>query len=298
MHLHTHLLDCILDYGPVYSFWLFSFERYNGILGEYCTNQRSVEIQLIRKFTSNQMIKDIPFPNTFKEIFQPIIDRLIPKQAGSLQDQASVEIDTTPGVVISSSLLSIGPLRRNAWICNEALYTCCAPFHRDCLDVEYLPYLKKTYKAMFDDLDESTITRNFQRYSSCKFDVEKYGSINTRGERSSYVLARWCGLGGKIESRGTDLRPGIIKYFMKQNIKVNGQYVSCVLAAVLWFQVHPERHSLGSPVEVWCKDLFEIDGPASFIPVQRIHGKFVPAFDNINNENVLIVCPLPRKIQV
>ena len=26
MHLHMHLLDCILDYGPVYSFWLFSFE--------------------------------------------------------------------------------------------------------------------------------------------------------------------------------------------------------------------------------------------------------------------------------
>ena len=25
MHLHTHLVDCILDYGPVYSFWLFIF---------------------------------------------------------------------------------------------------------------------------------------------------------------------------------------------------------------------------------------------------------------------------------
>ena len=28
MHMHSHLADCILDYGPVYSFWLFSFERY------------------------------------------------------------------------------------------------------------------------------------------------------------------------------------------------------------------------------------------------------------------------------
>ena len=32
IHLHTHLADCIRDYGPVHSFWLFSFERYNGIL--------------------------------------------------------------------------------------------------------------------------------------------------------------------------------------------------------------------------------------------------------------------------
>lgn len=23
MHLHTHLLNCIKDYGPIYSFWLF-----------------------------------------------------------------------------------------------------------------------------------------------------------------------------------------------------------------------------------------------------------------------------------
>ena len=27
MHLHCHLYDCILDFGPIYSFWLFSFER-------------------------------------------------------------------------------------------------------------------------------------------------------------------------------------------------------------------------------------------------------------------------------
>jgi hypothetical protein len=33
MHLHGHLYDCLLDFGPVYSFWLFSFERENGVTG-------------------------------------------------------------------------------------------------------------------------------------------------------------------------------------------------------------------------------------------------------------------------
>ena len=32
MHLHCHLKECVLDYGPIHSFWCFSFERYNGIL--------------------------------------------------------------------------------------------------------------------------------------------------------------------------------------------------------------------------------------------------------------------------
>lgn len=27
IHLHGHIVDCILDFGPVYNFWLFSFER-------------------------------------------------------------------------------------------------------------------------------------------------------------------------------------------------------------------------------------------------------------------------------
>lgn len=27
MHLHMHLKECILEFGPIYSFWLFSFER-------------------------------------------------------------------------------------------------------------------------------------------------------------------------------------------------------------------------------------------------------------------------------
>ena len=33
MHLHCHLSGCIEDYGPIFGFWLFSFERYNGMLG-------------------------------------------------------------------------------------------------------------------------------------------------------------------------------------------------------------------------------------------------------------------------
>lgn len=43
MHLHMHLTECILDFGPVYTFWLYSFERYNGILGNYSTNQKSID---------------------------------------------------------------------------------------------------------------------------------------------------------------------------------------------------------------------------------------------------------------
>ena len=40
IHMHCHLREVLLDYGPVQEFWLFSFERYNGILGNQPTNNR------------------------------------------------------------------------------------------------------------------------------------------------------------------------------------------------------------------------------------------------------------------
>ncbi len=50
MHMHCHLKEVLLDYGPVYGFWLFSYERYNGILQHQPTSNRCIEIQIMRRF--------------------------------------------------------------------------------------------------------------------------------------------------------------------------------------------------------------------------------------------------------
>lgn len=298
MHLHSHLADCVLDFGPVYSFWLFSFERYNGILGEYGTNQRAVEIQLMRKFTSSQFVNDLPLPVAFQSVFKPLLNKLNSKQSGSLHEQSLAEQDHVSRDIIQCSLLSTGPVQTSGEFAKTFhLYTCCGPSSRDTIDVDILPHLKRCYTTIFDGLDERSITTNFRRYACCRFNGDLFGSHMSRGDRSAFVLARWCKLGGTIDTSGSDLRPGVIDYFMQQNVSVNGHYETCILAAVRWFQAHPSRYSLGAPVEVWCKDLFECEGGASFIPVQRIHGKFIPAIDIFNGEHVLVVCPLARKLQ-
>ena len=134
MHLHTHLLDCSLDYGPIYSFWLFSFEHYNGILGEYGINQRSIKVQLMRKLCSDQFVKDIPLPSEFQEIFQPIFNRLTLKQAGTIQGQVSIscdgntETDMPCANDLQAGLLLLGPVKKDdAWI-SSLSFSCCGPF--------------------------------------------------------------------------------------------------------------------------------------------------------------------------
>src|SRR2546429_7575356 len=38
MHLCLHICECALDYGLLYSFWCYSFERMNGLLGNININ--------------------------------------------------------------------------------------------------------------------------------------------------------------------------------------------------------------------------------------------------------------------
>ena len=57
MHMHTHIKSCILEFGPTYGFWCFSFERYNGILGSFSTNNHALTITLMKKFVNGLRIE-------------------------------------------------------------------------------------------------------------------------------------------------------------------------------------------------------------------------------------------------
>lgn len=68
MHLHLHLKECIVDYGPVYAFWCFAYERFNGLLGAYQTNKKVIEPQIMRKFVEEQQAFDLHLDSEYTEI--------------------------------------------------------------------------------------------------------------------------------------------------------------------------------------------------------------------------------------
>ena len=72
LHLHCHLRECIIDYGPANAFWLFACERLNGVLGAVSTNHRSTEAQLMRKlnFCSSQQFRTSFRANTSRISFR------------------------------------------------------------------------------------------------------------------------------------------------------------------------------------------------------------------------------------
>ena len=104
MHLHTHLKACILDYGPLCSFWLYSFKQFNGMLGSCSTNNRPVQIQIMRHFFQKQDIGDTLLPEQYRHIFQPILDKIRKDQLWTLEEQIPLPISLLE--------LSVAPIQR------------------------------------------------------------------------------------------------------------------------------------------------------------------------------------------
>lgn len=288
MHLHSHLINCVVDYGPVHNFWLFSFERFNGVLGDFKTNQRAVEIQLMRKFLRDQDIRDLPFPSLFKEKLGPVFSQMKTSVVDPVYDVSSAADHLS---------LSQGPVTKgNLWF-NTALFSCISPHRMDYLDDDELNFLSHSYSVFLQGFEFQNGTAIFDRYAGVEFLGERYGSLDSRSERSSYVIAPWVGANGNIDPATCDARPGVVSYYVKQNVFLDGEWRTLIMARVNWFQEHPDRHMHQSgTTEIWCKDIFEPLGPASFIPVQRIQCKFVGTVQKWKRENVLFVLPLERNM--
>ncbi|KAG1797180.1 uncharacterized protein BJ212DRAFT_1289954, partial [Suillus subaureus] len=59
-HLVTHIFDQLHDYGPVYRFWTFLFERLNKLLKSYSTNNHGtgeLEVSFFHTFEKDQELQ-------------------------------------------------------------------------------------------------------------------------------------------------------------------------------------------------------------------------------------------------
>ena len=275
MHLHGHLKECLLDYGPFHAFWCFSFERFNGILGSYHTNNRSIEIQLMRRFLMQAKVKDFKYPDMYLDSFMEFFD--------NCQNSGSVKVTQEP----LEQYLSLQEHREAPvkdlncfdWMASSCI--CPASSIKDgTLDSDDLHALKSVYRELLG-LDERTSMEmpfTVSEFKAIKLGSVLYGSSQSQTTRNSFVLANWAGTEGSLAaSTGCDdLRPGQVLTFFRHRIKVKStlpnssdQRYEFYIARVNWYSKHPERYAYGVPVEIWC-NTFDVFGPACFIPVQRI----------------------------
>ena len=288
MHLHGHLKECVLDFGPIYSFWLFSFERYNGILGSFSTNKRNIEEQIIRRFIRDNFSLALSFDEFINENCNISVDFFSdPLARGTLKD-----ISVTNSVQLIKAASPYFNFYMNP---DELLSSDCIKLGkrsvRYALTEREHAHLCSLFNVIFPDMDV-TVEVSCARYREVYIDGVVFGSKHSRSSRSAYVSAFWTKQDNKLDPLELPrfARPGMVEYYFKQNIILQDQTKTVYLAKVDWYlETERLKDYYGKPVQVYRNNLFEQPGPAMFIPLSRLKCKFVPVITKLNGIDVVIV---------
>ena len=93
----------------------------------------------------------------------------------------------------------------------------------------------------------------------------------------------------------TKIRPAKIVNFVKHSLLIDDECSQreCTLFAVVqWPLNHPRQNVMGKPIDIWCKNLYEPYIKNLFIPVERITGRVMYAYEPIDGEEALVIIPI------
>ena len=255
MHMSCHLRECVLDYGPLNHFWLFAFERFNGILGKLPNNNRSIETQMMKRFISDTTVFRAPFPNEFKDDFKQFLS-FHRKPVGTLNaDVLQVSMEGLESVKTPHSSI------------------------RSTFNMSEMESLNQLFSLIYP-LKNYEIASTFRKYCTLELRGKVYGSYRSRSKNSSIVFADLQG----------ETRPARINFFANVALTVDGIYSQAILVSLSWFKNHPQKNECGKPVTIWECDLFD---ECNFLPVDKILGRTITLVDKLNDTigNVLFVSP-------
>ena len=148
------------------------------------------------------------------------------------------------------------------------------------------------------ELDILDIPQLYKRHNLAQWWSQQVGYVRHSGDNDKRIVinAHWIGSNGQITCNCDNLCAGEIQYFFSQRILVSNNLQEVYMACVDWYQDHPEREKLPEPIRVWCSSLYKPFGPASFIPLMRIHQVCTSVEVELNHEKVLFINPIRSKI--
>lgn len=295
MHLHNHLKAVILDHGPVTSFWCFSFERFNGILGSTSTNKRSVELQLMRKLLISRYLEDMTLPEQFQGDFLDLCST-------NMESNDSVK-ESPPSnwtmVQEFNQLATTVPLHglnwRNASGIGEP--SCYKLVH---FDNDDLQLLRAVYQLMYPDIEieMKDLGECMHKLGSIKIGSITYGSkMQPRAIRSGKILASWPAGNGQILDETFSLAAGTVQYFFSHSIKLADEHFTHYFACVRWYVPDEESNNYGNPIKVF-KHQLHPGGPSSFMPVQRIFSRYASVELEKEGQKNIVVSPITRNVHL
>lgn len=297
IHLHNHIKDCLMDYGPSHAFWCFSFERYNGLLGSFHTNQKAIEPQIMRKFINAQRLHgDISMANLHLMSFP---SHQKPMSLNTLGDTSDVNVLEMLRIATST----ISTIKHFGSVGIAALRS---PLYEGVFDSTVIGDLTTLYSALYPNRVIHRVPPFYQYSGRATLCTQLMGSVLNRSSctSSSVIAAFWPGNSSDLSTIDySRKRIGVVQYYLRHSIifkQIDGtdEHVEHIFACVIWKQQHANAEWFGISATI-CLNSNEPSSMCSYIPIQRIHDLCAHCLLELNvlgyNETVFVAVPIPLK---
>ncbi|KAG2227270.1 hypothetical protein INT45_008514 [Circinella minor] len=281
MHLHLHMVSTIEDSGPLYAYWAFAYERYNGYLKDIDTNQKdSFEMTFMKRFLqkigARNFIRSfeslfhhhqhhLRFLNRFLDLVQPI-----PQTVNAIHNRFdphefySLATDTTRCRVTESEPLppDTYPLSygRTAFM-PEGLYNFLLGFYRVVYGDHLVHYTSAGEGCRF-------VSNQYNKIKTITLMDQNYRSVEARSRRGAYAQV----LFHADDCDEAMAWPCEIQFFFRHVQVVNGDPTEHVFAYVRWYNIHGDndgRRFVDPFLETWCSS-FRVEAMDCIVPVHRL----------------------------
>ena len=284
MHFALHLKECIKDFGSVYGFWCFSFEQYNGIIGNYHINNDSIEMQVMRKFvTSSNLLKFVSETSARSQLDTFNSDSLLYK-------------------IRNASNLNAYQLK---FLCEKPLsvlkrVTLC---HKD------MSHIKDLLNKLHGEDAVKRVSLFVKRATRLQIanEIVTTHTYHASKSRNCYILGRY--LGENFDVSSIVIRPALVENIYQVQVILlennKEKSVSHWICECKWLRYLPfkDLYGFNSPTKIWNTET-ERYSIASFLPAKFITGRFaccrekVTHYDERNirlSDKVNVIVPLPSK---
>ena len=226
MHLHLHLKDTLLDFGPPHASWCFSFERYNGVLGSIPTNNKSIEIQFMRRFLKNQICYQIATQTEDNEL-----KKYLPTTNETTSNSLCFSVVNDTEVLLLLKLAH-GPLQSEPHSYSDTAYV---KLLRFCKEFVFSSQEMKDMHSLYSQLNLGCsveyISPFYMCYRRCSYGGDIIGSVlNNRSCRSSSVIAAyWPTFGSDIHNFDPSRASiGRVHYYFSNEVTLSNSGVSAI----------------------------------------------------------------------
>ncbi|OAD67775.1 hypothetical protein PHYBLDRAFT_174093 [Phycomyces blakesleeanus NRRL 1555(-)] len=315
MHLHLHLHDTIRDFGPVYGYWLFGFERYNDLLKNNKTNRKDgFETTYMTKFTAdaykaNYIQNTLSCPSLIP--FLPLFKKLTSTTTPITTYATYVPANQQPFRLqqfVDSSLSQAAPIKGN-----EPLLPSTFPLQSlkesTMSDIDY-PQLLDYYKIAYDmsnlisyhnaRLSQYFVNNQITKLKSIDLLGQTYIGNNSSGKCSSLIQAFFCSSNDRTSSLYTRQIQYLFIYLFTLPPHPNYRASTLhqdqhVFAYIQWYNLTNDNEHRDEGIAI-CLPEFFADNYHSILSVHRIHLEVATAVDVTDmNEERMLVIPMPKK---